>query len=104
MATCNEAEWNACIWGLRAAISLKATKVLVRSDSKLVVNQIQGEWKVKQPHLQILHQEAHGIASKLRKAGGGLVVKWVPRERNTSADKLANYALDHGSRVWEHPY
>jgi len=79
MATCNEAEWNACIWGLRAASSLK-------------------------PHLQILHQEAHGIASKLRKAGGGLVVEWVPRERNTSADKLANYALDHGSRVWEHPY
>ena len=67
-------------------------------DSKLVVEQMSGRWQVKHPDLQPLHAEG-------RRAGGGVAAvtfDWIPRERNTYADRLANEAMDAaaGGRVW----
>ena len=90
VATNNVAEYRGLIAGLRAAIELGATDVEVRMDSKLVVEQMSGRWKVKHPAMQPLAREAGGLVREL-----GLVrFGWIPRARNTRADALANRAMD----------
>ncbi|KAJ1488244.1 ribonuclease H-like domain-containing protein [Baffinella frigidus] len=97
-ATCNEAEWRACISALNAAFEMRATKVTIRCDSKLVVEQLTGKWKVNKENLRVLHREAKSIANRLE---GPLEMQWVARAENSAADSLANYALDSGDRTWE---
>lgn len=89
-ATNNVAEYTGLIEGLRAAVELGARVAEVRLDSKLVVEQMTGRWRVKQPHLQPLAEQAAGIADKLDRVS----YTWVPRERNKHADRLANVAMD----------
>ena len=89
VATNNVAEYQGLIAGLRAATELGATSVQVRMDSKLVVEQMSGRWKVKHPSMQPLAREAGELA-----AGLSVSYEWIPRERNKHADRLANEAMD----------
>lgn len=88
--TNNVAEYRGLIAGLHAAADLGATSVLVRMDSKLVVEQMSGRWQVKHEGLRPLAREASG----LRDGFAEITFEWVPRERNKHADRLANEAMD----------
>jgi ribonuclease H / adenosylcobalamin/alpha-ribazole phosphatase len=60
-------------------------------DSKLVIEQMSGRWKIKHPDMQKLALQAQQIARRL---GGGVHYSWVPRAQNSAADALANSAMD----------
>ncbi len=90
VATNNVAEYRGLIAGLRAAAELGASAVDVRMDSKLVVEQMSGRWKVKHPSMQPLVAEAREVARAFDRVG----YEWIPRERNQRADRLANQAMD----------
>lgn len=90
-ATNNVAEYKACIAGLRRALELGGTHVLVRSDSHLMVEQAAGRYRVKNPGLQVLHRELRQVAGEF---SGGVSFEHVRREYNTAADKLANKGVD----------
>ncbi|MEV6243059.1 bifunctional RNase H/acid phosphatase [Lentzea sp. NPDC051838] len=90
VATNNVAEYQGLIAGLRAAQELEAETVDVRMDSKLVVEQMAGRWKIKHPSMQPLAKEAQQIARSFAK----ITYEWIPRERNRQADRLANEAMD----------
>ncbi|MGH3934875.1 MAG: bifunctional RNase H/acid phosphatase [Pseudonocardiaceae bacterium] len=89
-ATNNVAEYSGLIAGLSAALKEGAHSAEARMDSKLVVEQMSGRWQVKQPHLRPLASEAARLAHQL----GDVKYTWVPRGRNTHADRLANEAMD----------
>ncbi|MGY1644367.1 bifunctional RNase H/acid phosphatase [Geodermatophilus sp. SYSU D00703] len=90
-ATNNVAEYGGLVAGLQAALDLDpAAEVEVRMDSKLVVEQMSGRWKVKHPDMQKLALQAQQIARQL----GGVRYTWVPRAQNAAADALANSAMD----------
>ena len=90
VTTNNVAEYRGLIAGLRAAQELGAIDVEVRMDSKLVVEQMSGRWKVKHPAMQPLAREAAELVREI----GQVTFRWVPRERNRRADALANQAMD----------
>ncbi len=90
VATNNVAEYRALIAGLDDAAKLGATEADVFMDSKLVVEQMSGRWKVKHPDLIELHAEARKLASRFDR----ISYAWVPRDRNSHADRLANEAMD----------
>ena len=89
-ATNNVAEYRGLIAGLDAAAEVGATKAAVFMDSKLVVEQMSGRWKVKHPDLIELNAEAQRVAARFDRIG----YTWIPRERNKHADRLANEAMD----------
>ena len=89
-ATNNVAEYRGLIAGLDDAVKLGATEVAVFMDSKLVVEQMSGRWKVKHPDLVELHTQARTLASRFDRIG----YEWIPRARNSHADRLANEAMD----------
>jgi broad specificity phosphatase PhoE/ribonuclease HI len=93
-ATNNVAEYRGVIAGLAAAVELGAAAVDVRLDSKLIVEQMSGRWKVKHPDIKPLAAE---VAALVRQFGSASF-RWVPRERNTYADRLANEAMDAAAR------
>ncbi|GAA2144832.1 bifunctional RNase H/acid phosphatase [Kitasatospora kazusensis] len=98
-ATNNVAEYKGLIAGLRAARELDPdTGVDVRMDSKLVVEQMSGRWKIKHPDMQPLAAEARTVLPRSQ-----VTYTWIPRERNKDADRLANEAMDAGrlGRQWE---
>ena len=90
VTTNNVAEYQGLIAGLRAAIELGATDVHVRMDSKLVVEQMCGRWKIKHPAMQPLAREATELVREI----GAVQFEWIPRLRNSRADALANQAMD----------
>ncbi len=95
-ATNNEAEYQALIEGLKAAAPWKPDRLEIFLDSKLVVEQVKGKYKVKKPELQKLHQ----LAMELLKEFGQWTIEHVDRDRNRGADALANRAIDdHLGRV-----
>jgi ribonuclease H / adenosylcobalamin/alpha-ribazole phosphatase len=89
-ATNNVAEYRALIAGLDDAVKLGATEAAVFMDSKLVVEQMSGRWKVKHPDLIELHAQARKLAARFER----ISYAWVPRARNSHADRLANEAMD----------
>ena len=91
--TNNVAEYSGLIAGLQAARELGATDVAVRMDSKLVVEQMSGNWQIKHERLRRLAAEAND----LRAAFASVTFEWIPRERNVRADRLANRAMDRGA-------
>ncbi|HCB03667.1 MAG TPA: bifunctional RNase H/acid phosphatase [Nocardioides sp.] len=89
VATNNVAEYSGLIAGLRLAEEFAPeADIEVRMDSKLVVEQMSGRWKIKHPDMRPLATEANRLAPF------GTTYTWVPRERNKHADRLANEALD----------
>ena len=94
IATNNVAEYRAAIGGLRKARALGATDVLLRSDSKLLIEQLAGRFKVRNARLIELHAEARELARDFR----SIRYEHVPRERNREADRLANQGVDEWLR------
>jgi ribonuclease HI len=90
VATNNVAEYRAAIEGLRIASERGVAAVLLRSDSRLLVEQLSGRFRVKSPTLQRLHQEARGLLAGFDK----VTIEHVPREFNAEADRLANNGID----------
>ena len=88
--TNNVAEYRGLIAGLRAARDLGATEVEARMDSKLVVEQMSGRWKIKHPPLQELADTARELAAEF----DAVTFVWIPRKDNARADALANRAMD----------
>ncbi|WP_424860925.1 bifunctional RNase H/acid phosphatase [Streptomyces sp. MMS24-I29] len=100
IATNNVAEYKGLIAGLKAARALvpdasadDALRVRVRMDSKLVVEQMSGRWKIKHPDMKPLAAEAGRVLPP-----SAVTYEWIPRERNKHADRLANEAMDAGRR------
>ncbi len=89
-ATNNEAEYNGLILGLTKALELGIEEIEVEGDSNLVVNQVQGLWKVKVPRLVPLQSKANKLLWKFKKWS----VKHVYRDENTDADRLSKEALE----------
>ncbi|MGW5280202.1 reverse transcriptase-like protein, partial [Streptomyces collinus] len=94
VATNNVAEYRGLLAGLRAAHALDpAARVHVRMDSKLVVEQMSGRWKIKHPDMKPLATQARAVFPP-----GQVTYEWIPRERNKHADRLANEAMDAGAK------
>ena len=89
--TNNVAEYSALIRALQTVrrLGLDQEKILVRSDSKLLVSQMKGEWKVKGVRIVPLHSRAAEL-----KKGLDIDFQWVPREENEEADKLCRLAYE----------
>ncbi|MFE9378461.1 bifunctional RNase H/acid phosphatase [Streptomyces sp. NPDC006855] len=103
VATNNVAEYRGLIAGLAAAKALfpdagDALRVHVRMDSKLVVEQMSGRWKIKHPDMKPLAARAAAILPS-----ASVTYEWIPRAQNKHADRLANEAMDAGrdGRQWE---
>ena len=89
VATNNVAEYRGLVAGLELAREhAPDATVEVHLDSKLVVEQMSGRWKVKHADLKPLVEQARGLAP------AGTSYAWMPRERNTHADRILNEALD----------
>ena len=94
-ATNNVAEYRGLIAGLEDAAKLGATEAAVFMDSKLVVEQMSGRWKVKHPDLMELHTQARKLVARFDR----ISYAWVPRARNSHADRLANEAMDAAAGI-----
>ena len=89
-ATNNVAEYRALLLGIERAQALGASELDLVGDSELIVRQVKGEYKVKDPTLRELH-------AQVRAALGGFdrwSIRHVRREQNAEADRLVNEALD----------
>jgi len=90
IASNNVAEYQGMIAGVRRALELRPDAELrVRLDSKLVVEQMSGRWRIKHPAMAQLAAEARLIL-----AGTPVRFEWIPRLENAHADRLANEAMD----------
>ena len=85
-ATNNEAEYSALIMGLKSLLKLKLLNPVIYSDSELIVNQVNGVYRVKNDRMKLLHKEVISLLSNFE--------TWslihVLRDKNKVADKLAN--------------
>jgi ribonuclease HI len=91
-STNNVAEYNGLLAALRWAVEHGVSELRIRSDSELLVKQMRGEYRVKNPGLQPLYEEARALARKI----GRVTFEHVRRELNKDADRLANEAMDAG--------
>jgi ribonuclease HI len=92
IATNNAAEYYALITALDYAAHHGIKSLRVRSDSELLVNQMNGHYRVRSKDLKPLHERAAKLANQLEH----FAIEHVPREENRKADALANEALDRG--------
>jgi ribonuclease H / adenosylcobalamin/alpha-ribazole phosphatase len=101
VATNNVAEYSGLIAGLETARDLGASRVTARMDSRLVVEQMSGRWKVKHPDMKPLAQRAAALVGEFDRVD----FEWVPRAENSHADRLANEAMDAADegRTWVAP-
>jgi ribonuclease HI len=92
LGTCtnNVAEYSGLLAALRWAAERGVARLHVRSDSELLVRQMRGEYRVKSPGLQPLHEQARRLAGRI----GHVTFEHVRRELNQDADRLANEAMD----------
>ncbi len=88
--TNNEAEYSALIIGLTVALENNVDNIKVFSDSELLCNQINGVYKVKNENLKKYYATAKNLIEKLKYFD----INHIPREKNSSADKMANKAMD----------
>lgn len=94
VASNNVAEYRGLVAGLGAAVELDGDcTVEVRMDSKLVVEQMSGRWKIKHEDMRRLALEARDVVGDRR-----VRYTWVPRAQNGAADRLANQAMDDAAR------
>jgi probable phosphoglycerate mutase len=93
LATNNVAEYRALLAAVKVAYEIdEHANLEVRMDSKLVIEQMSGGWKIKHPDMQKLAIEIHQVLS-----GRQVRWVWIPREQNARADSLANQAMDQKS-------
>jgi ribonuclease HI len=90
-ATNNQAEYKALVRALEHAVGLGTEhRLIVHSDSELLVKQMNGEYRVKDEGLKPLYEQAKRLASRF----GSVTIRHIPRSQNTQADRLYNAALD----------
>jgi probable phosphoglycerate mutase len=95
IASNNVAEYSGLIAGLRAAQTIApGADVEVRMDSKLVVEQMAGRWKIKHQDMRRLALDARELAADVSASGGSVRYTWIPREQNKDADALSNVGMD----------
>src|SRR5215210_4212488 len=94
-ATNNVAEYKALITALQKAKELGAKRIKVLGDSELIVKQMRGEYRVKNPDLRVLYDEAQELYESFDAA----TIDHNYREDNSLADKLANLAMDRKADV-----
>ena len=87
--TNNQAEYHAVISALEEALKLGATDLALNADSELVVKQLNGQYRVKNPGLEQLYSRVKGLEAKFK----SVKYRYIPRERNRDADALANQAF-----------
>ncbi|UBH24115.1 reverse transcriptase-like protein [Micrococcus porci] len=93
-ASNNVAEYSGLIAGLEMAKTLDPdARVHVKMDSKLVVEQMSGRWKIKHEDMRRLAQQARAVLPPSR-----VTYEWIPRAQNKDADQLSNEAMDAGAR------
>src|SRR5437868_1769597 len=90
VGTNNYAEYSALLIALRFAVYTKCTELKVMADSELVVRQINGEYKVKNEGIQVLHAAAMRWIALVPQFS----IHHIYREDNKEADKLANRSMD----------
>jgi len=95
IATNNVAEYRGLLAALEWARAHGHHAVHVRSDSLLLVQQMLGNYKVKNPGLQPLHAKARVLAHEI----GRVTFEHVGRAKNAHADRLANAAMDDAART-----
>lgn len=98
-STNNVAEYTALVKALQWLLenNLSSTKVEIKSDSQLIVNQLTGDYKVKSKRIMSLYKQVLILKSKFQ----DIQIKWVPREKNREADRLTNKAYNRA--LQEHP-
>lgn len=89
--TNNVAEYQALICALEEAVRHGYQTLMIKSDSELLVRQMNGQYKVRNPNLRRLH----GAALQLLQSFRHCSIRHIPREQNTLADRLAGHAADH---------
>jgi len=100
-ATNNEAEYQAVIFALKKFKALfgkklaKSSEIELRSDSELLIKQLNGEYKVLEPKIQQLFLTVWNLKLDFKK----MKFRLIPRQKNQEADRLANQALDSQSQV-----
>jgi ribonuclease HI len=92
-ATNNVAEYTGLLAALAWAVDRGLTSLHIRSDSELLVKQLRGEYRVKNPGLQPLHRDARALINRI----GRVTFEHVRREFNKEADRLANFAMDEAA-------
>ncbi len=93
----NVAEYSGLIAGLQAVLDLDLAadaSINARMDSKLVVEQMAGRWKIKHVDMRRLAIEARDLVRQIEWAGGSVDYTWIPRELNAVADALSNKGMD----------
>jgi ribonuclease HI len=95
VATNNVAEYRGLLAALAWAIDRGVRALHIRSDSELLVKQLRGEYRVKNPNLQPLYRDACALVGRI----GRVTFEHVRREFNKEADRLANQAMDEASRT-----
>lgn len=89
-STNNVAEYCAMLYGIDMALNIGCETLVVRGDSKLVIQQVQGTWRVRDQKLKLLHDKICSLIPKFE----NVIFEHVRRELNVRADELANEALD----------
>lgn len=92
--TNNQAEYAGAVAAIEAALGLGATELELRMDSELIVRQLEGRYRVRNPKLIPLHNRLLALRDRLERFSA----VHVPRAQNKVADALANEALDNASR------
>ena len=90
--TNNVAEYRALLLGIERAAALGASRLELLGDSELIVRQVSGDYKVKDPTLRDLHRQVHEALKRF----DGWSIRHVRREENAEADRLVNEELDRG--------
>ena len=93
VATNNVAEYNGLIAALQWAVDHRLDVLQVKGDSKLLIEQMNGNYRVKNEGLIPLHQKARTLVSKI----GHVHFEHVPRDENKDADRLSNLGMDGNS-------
>jgi len=96
-STNNVAEYWAIIKGLQRALELGITDIEIKGDSKLVVNQVAGRWRIKAAHLRPLVKKAKAVLNKF----ASWQIEWIPREENAEADRASRQPLKAISQYFE---
>jgi ribonuclease HI len=96
-ATNNVAEYTGLIVAMEEARKLGARKVVIRGDSELIIKQMRGEYRVKNPDLRVLYDRAQSLFKQFDHAK----LEHNLREKNELADKLANLAMNRKGEVTE---
>lgn len=89
ITTNNMAEYTGALYGIRRALEMWATQIELYMDSKLVISQLSGEWKVKDAELKKIYLEILALIGDRK-----VSYTWIPREQNKEADALSNKAMD----------